>query len=90
MYTEAAIAGLPVPPPGQGMLCKLDRSGHTETTWDPNEPEDVEVARAMFETLIGQGYLAFSVNEDGTKGEPIREFDPKASRIILSPPLFGG
>lgn len=75
----------------------MDQSGDTKIVWDPNVPEEVEQARRTFNELTkrasegGKGYQAFSVNpEDATKGEMIREFDPNAAKVILSPPMVGG
>lgn len=86
----AAAFDLPNPPEGHGMLCVLDKTGDTKTVWDRRNEAEVEAARAQFEALTGQGYLAFAVNKDGSKGDHIREFDPDAEKIILSPPLVGG
>lgn len=81
---------LPNPPDGHGMLCVLDRTGDTKTVWDRRNDVEVAAAKAQFEALTSKGYLAFSVAKDGSKGEQIREFDPDAEKIILSPPLVGG
>jgi len=72
------------------MLCVLDHTGDTKTVWDRRNEAEVTAAKAQFEALTGAGYLAFSVAKDGSKGEQIREFDPDAEKIILSPPLVGG
>jgi len=41
--------------------------------------------------LRGKGFSAFLVTgAKGEQGEQIREFDPKAGRIILIPALQGG
>ena len=89
MSTMAAFM-LPNPPDGHGMLCVLDKTGDTKTVWDRRNEAEVAAAKAQFEALKGQGYLAFSVAKDGSKGEQIHEFDPDAEKIILSPPLVGG
>jgi hypothetical protein len=44
----------------------------------------------MFDTLKEKRYLAYTVSEDGTKGEVIREFDPEAGAIIMAPQVVGG
>lgn len=75
----------------------MDRSGDTKIVWDPNVPEEVEIARKAFNELTrpasqgGKGYQAWSVNpEDASKQALIRKFDPNASKLILSPPMVGG
>ena len=78
------------PGEGKSVLHVLDKTGDTKQVWDSRNEAEVEVARAAFDSLTKKGYLAFSVKKDGSKGEVIREFDPKAEKIILSPPMQGG
>jgi hypothetical protein len=73
-----------------GRMQIMDRTGHTTVTWDPSKPVEVRTARASFESLIAEGYNAFRVNEDNERGERIREFDPKAAKIMMVPQLVGG
>ena len=69
----------------------MDHTGDTKLVWDGDAGPEVEAARDMFNTLKEQGYLAYSVDPaDGSKGEIIREFDPTAEAIIMSPQLQGG
>ncbi len=71
-------------------LTVLDRTGDTKTLWDPTRPDEVALARETFEQLRKKGYLAYRVIGDGSKGEQMREFDPQAAAIILTPQLIGG
>jgi hypothetical protein len=71
-------------------LCVLDRTGDTRTIFDPDNPDEVEAARETFHKLKKKGYIAYSVKKDGEKGEVLTEFDPRAGKIILAPPLRGG
>jgi hypothetical protein len=73
-----------------GVLCILDRTGDTKIIWDPAKQDEVDVAKKSFSDLIAKGYRAFKVAASGNKGEQIREFDPKAEKIILAPALVGG
>jgi hypothetical protein len=68
----------------------MDRSGDTRTTWDKTVPAEVEAAKAMFDSAKGNGYLAYTVEQGGGKGEVIRDFDPNAEAIIMSPQTVGG
>lgn len=73
------------------MRVMCDVAGDLKTTWDKNVPEEVELARNQFNSLVGKKkYVAFRVNKDGTKGRKITEFDEEAEAIILAPPLAGG
>lgn len=76
---------------GKGELAIMNTTGDTKVIWDPNNDDEVDAARTQFETLIGKGFSAFLVKPGkGEKGEQIREFDPKAGRIIMIPALRGG
>lgn len=69
----------------------LGIEGDVKTMWNADVSTEVEAARAQFDGLRRQGYLAFRVTgKDGTKGEQMREFDPDAERIIFAPPMQGG
>jgi hypothetical protein len=74
----------------RGSLHNLDHTGDTVTQWDPTKPEEVAVARAVFDTLKKKGYLAYTVTDGDARGEVIREFDPKAGKIMMSPQPVGG
>ena len=81
----------PVPLPYHtGKMCIMDGTGDTKVIWDSKNEVEVEVARATFKKLRKKGYLAYTVNKDGTTGEVITEFDPDAEKIILAPPVAGG
>lgn len=68
----------------------LDSTGDTRTIWNPENQDEVDAAKATFTRLKGKGYLAYTVDESGQRGEVIREFDPSAGRIIMAPQLVGG
>lgn len=79
-----------------GVMNTLDGNGDTKLLWDKDVPEEVEAARKHFNRLTkpkskgGLGYLAYTVEDGGGKGEHLREFDPEATRIILAPQTAGG
>ena len=68
----------------------MDHTGHTTKEWDPAVASEVEAARAAFNQMKGRGYLAYSVNTKGDKGEVIKGFDPNAESIVMSPQMIGG
>ena len=68
----------------------LDSTGHTKTTWDSGNEQEVEGARRLFDALTSKGFKAFRAKKDGTEGEPMKKFDPDAERMILVPPVEGG
>lgn len=71
-------------------LIILDHTGDTKLIWDPEKAEEVEHARETFSKLKKKGYLAYSVNRKGDKGEVLKEFDPDAEKMILAPATVGG
>lgn len=68
----------------------MDSTGHTKTTWDSDNNDEIVAARATFDRLTGKGYKAFKVKKDGGEGEPMRTFDPEAEKMILVPPVTAG
>jgi hypothetical protein len=66
----------------------LDRTGHTSHTWDSNIPAEVEAARALFTSLTGKGYRAFS--GDDSSGKRLDRFDPNVEVMTFVPQLQGG
>ena len=71
------------------VLKALDETGDTELTWDPDKADEVDAARAMWNRLVGEKkYLAYRI--DGKERTKIREFHPKATKIVLTPQLVGG
>jgi hypothetical protein len=68
----------------------MDHTGDYQAIWDPTKQDEVDAAKAQFRKLKGKGYLAYTVQEGGAKGEVIREFDPEAGKIIMTPPMAGG
>lgn len=78
--------------PGYHSFEIMGREGDTKAIWDKNNPDEVEAARAQFNMLVKQKkFTAFYVvGKEGDKGEQMREFDPKAERIIFVPAMAGG
>ncbi len=68
----------------------LDATGHTRLIWNPNNTDEVDAARATFDSLRKKGYLAYKVLPSGEAGEVLATFDPKIEKMILSPPVVGG
>jgi hypothetical protein len=68
----------------------LDRSGHTSVKWNPDNDDEVQVARITFEELTKKGYRAFTVGRFGRQGDRLDTFDPEAGEIMMVPQLKGG
>ena len=75
----------------QHQMHTLDHTGDQKVMWDSSAPDEVDAARATFDSLKKKGYLAYRAEgKKGEKGEQIRTFDPDAERIILVKPHQGG
>jgi hypothetical protein len=73
------------------VLSVLDRTGDTTLKWDPKIETEVEVAKEKFDSLVlHKGYAAYELKENDKPGEMLREFNPKAERIFLTPRAVGG
>ena len=82
-----------VPPSGGTGELLIPRwdEGHAKHEWDKSKPHEVESARKVFADYKAKGYAAYRIDpKSGDKGDVIKEFDPAAERIILTPPFAGG
>ena len=73
-----------------GRLRILGKGGDKEISWTPEDREQLDDARFVFETLLREGYHAYSLEEDGRTGEFLRGFKPEAHEIVLAPRFVGG
>lgn len=72
-------------------LHRLDETGDTITSWNRMDDLEVAAAKSVFDSLRGEGYMAYRLDGDGGGGGAVlKDFDPDAQQIILSPPLVGG
>lgn len=76
----------------QHTLHVLDHTGDTRTTWDPANEVEVEAVKKLFKRLKKRGYLAYTVDPSGSKGEVIQgdELPVEAAAVIMSPQMQGG
>lgn len=68
----------------------MDHTGDNRILWSTDKPDSVSIAQAAFDAAKEKGYLAYTVDEKGEKGEVIHTFDPQAGAIIMAPQLVGG
>ena len=73
-----------------GEMRALNSDGDQKVIWDPDNEDEVEVAKMTFVKLTAKDFLAYSVDKKGDKKKQIKKFDPKAGKIILIPPIAGG
>lgn len=94
-HLKAAVPGFDqprTPQPGDSVMSILCSRGDYKLTYNPDKDEEVAMARKTFDELKRKGYTAFRVDPDsrGEKGEQLREFDPRAGQMIMSPRMQGG
>lgn len=72
-------------------LCIMDpKEGDEKVSWDKDDKESVNQARARFDELKKKGWTAYAISK-GSKSERILDkFDPEAEQIIMCPLLAGG
>lgn len=73
-----------------GEMRVLSEKGDLRVTWNARDTDEVAAARGQFDELRGRGFLAFAVEDGGSKGSQIDEFDPATQKMILAPPMAGG
>jgi len=89
--------------PKTGEICIMGKEGDIRTTWDKDDPDEVQAVRQLFDSLREKGFACFYVSEAGEEASEmeefdpfagrftlIREFEPKAKRIVARPPVVGG
>lgn len=65
-------------------------AGDLKVIWDKSKPDEVKAAREQFDELKKKKYIAYRVDDEGEKAEIMKEFDPKAEKVILALPVVGG
>ena len=70
-------------------LIVMDHTGDSRHQFDPSDHAAVADARARFEKLKKDGYIAAKRAGNGTS-EMIRQFDPTAHETLFIPRLVGG
>jgi hypothetical protein len=57
--------------------------------WDKDNPDEIEIARKQFDSLLKKGHIAFTVDKKGEEKQ-IKKFNPNLGRIFFAPILQGG
>ncbi len=78
-----------IPADGRSEMSVMGKEGDTKFTWNPKNAKEVEAAQETWDLYKKRGFAAFRMKLWG-KGEQMREFDPKAGRILFIPPMQGG
>ena len=75
-----------------GIMNMLADRGDWKLEWDPENSLEVDQMRKTFDHNVkDKGFAAFKQDKRGRKTRhQIHEFDPRAERIVLVPPISGG
>lgn len=74
-------------------LILLNHLGDERKIWGRKEADAFRKAKDKFDELKAKGWFAYRVIPDkirGDKKEEIKEFDPEAEKIVMSPAHAGG
>lgn len=63
--------------------------GDDHVKWDPADEASVTEAKDKFDAAIKAGKRAFKMDKK-KRGEPITEFDPSLSNVLIVAALAGG
>lgn len=74
------------------MLRIIDKLfGDKQLVWRADDKESKNKAMDEFKDRLSKGWLAFIPNKDNPqKGTMIKDFDEKAEKIVMTPPVAGG
>jgi hypothetical protein len=64
--------------------------GDLKTMWDPDNEEEVEIARKAFDSAKKKGLVGYRVDKKGGQAAVMNEFDPDAKAMIMAPAVKGG
>lgn len=75
-----------------GGIFLLNENGDVPTKWDSRNPDEVAVARTVFDALKAAGHLIYKVTGKGRnqQREIMREFDPRAEKMVAMKRPVGG
>ena len=73
-----------------GVHIVMDGSGDTRHEFDVSDLASIAPAKGRFEQLMGKGFRAVALAEDGGSGELIDTFDPNVEQTLFIPQLMGG
>jgi hypothetical protein len=73
-----------------GKMSIMDITGHTELKWDMEKLNEIEAAKATFDSLVAQGYTAFGSDTATQAKHAIKEFDPTLEEVVMVPRIVGG
>ncbi len=77
-------------PEDVGAFGVMGSDGDTKHKWNPKKTAEVEEAQRLFKILTEKGYRAYRMSQSARTGEPLKEFDASAKKILFVPAFQGG
>lgn len=68
----------------------MNRAGDTRHEFDQADAKAVARAEERFRELIGKGFRAVALGQNGSPGTLLRNFDPQVEQTLFIPQLQGG
>ena len=69
----------------------MNGKGDSKYIWNANNPVEVEAARELFKKMKEKGMSIFRLKDDDvSRGELVREFNPSHQRLLFVPAVVGG
>jgi len=65
-------------------------AGDLKSVWDPDNEDEVAMAKEQFEKLQKKSFIIYKVDKKGDKSEIMKKFDPEAKCMIAAPFVAGG
>jgi hypothetical protein len=73
-----------------GVMSFLGVKGDTKIEWDPDNDDEIAIAKEKFDLATQHRFTAHRIRSDGKPGRVMREFDHTASKIVMVPVIGGG
>jgi hypothetical protein len=67
----------------------MNSSGDKEATWDPENPDEVAAAKAIFDAARKRGYMVYA-QPAGESGTALWQFDPNVETMVAVPAIVAG
>jgi hypothetical protein len=76
-------------PEGMAAMAVMGSTGDTKYTWDPKNPDEVELAREHFDRMREKGFLVFKIKGRicKRKGKEVTSFNPRSKGYIYQAPI---
>lgn len=88
MMAETTEEVIDQPSDSMRLMQIIDETGDTKLRWDSSNATEVENAQRTFEEMTRRGFLAYKTK--GGEQTLVRDFDPEAEKMLLTPPVVAG